>query len=115
MPIPLSRRRFITVAAAAAGLPLLLNAASPFAAFAQFADWLWHKTGETSGLTPEVLVDALFDYLLEQGSSQSATVRESLRADYQASGARASPICLRTALPKSRSAQALRTGPKISA
>lgn len=28
-----------------------------------FSDWLWQISGKTSGLTPENLLDALFDYL----------------------------------------------------
>jgi hypothetical protein len=94
---------------------LLLRSPSPFASFAQFADWLWDKTGQTSGLSPEVLVDALFDYLQQRGSEDIETVREALRADYQASGARASPACLRPVLPETASGRGHRAGSKISA
>jgi hypothetical protein len=67
---------------------------SPFFAFLGFADWLWHTTGETSGLTPEALVDALFSYLGAAGGVAVDAVRATLLADYVASGARANPRAL---------------------
>ena len=83
---------------------------SPFWAFMAFSDWLWQTTGQTSGLTPEALVDALFDYLtqalavprLDATQDDAAwrnTVRQTLLADYLASGSRARPACLREVLP----------------
>jgi hypothetical protein len=73
---------------------LLLRAPSPFAAFLDFVDWLWQTTGRTSGLTPEMLVDHVFNYLTEQVRMESAVVRQALLADYLGSGARANPACL---------------------
>lgn len=73
---------------------------SPFYAFLDFADWLWHSTGTTSGLSPEALVDALFDYFSGHGGWPAPTVRQALLADYLASGARASPRALKGLLPK---------------
>ncbi len=82
-------------------LPLLLALnASPFAAFMAFADWLWLAHGKTSGLTPEALVDALFDYLCTRPPLTQTQVQDTLLADYLASGARASPRSLRGRLPK---------------
>ena len=75
-------------------LPLLLQAPSPFAAFLQFADWLWGSTGQTSGLTPEKLVDALFAFLTGEAGLSDENVRSALLADYLGSGARANPACL---------------------
>ena len=75
-------------------LPLLLTAPSPFAALLAFTDWLWQATASTSRLTPEQLVDHLFDYLTQVSGLAPATVRHSLLADYRASGARANPACL---------------------
>ena len=72
---------------------------SPFWAFMAFSDWLWHTTGQTSGLTPEALVDALFDYLSRERGHDVVQVRQTLLADYLASGARARPACLREVLP----------------
>lgn len=76
---------------------------SPFAAFADFAQWLWHTSaitqGKTSGLSPEDLVDALFDYLTTQRGLAPADVRAALVADYVASGARANPQSLQGFLP----------------
>ena len=42
---------------------------SPFHRFMAFSDWLWQTTGKTSGLTPELLVDHLFDYLCGGGGT----------------------------------------------
>ncbi|MFZ2268681.1 MAG: DUF4080 domain-containing protein [Azonexus sp.] len=75
-------------------LPLLLQAASPFAAFSAFADWLWQSTGRTSGFTPEILVDHLFDYLTQVQGHPAAAARPLLLADYLTSGARSNPACL---------------------
>ncbi|MBI2276054.1 MAG: DUF4080 domain-containing protein [Dechloromonas sp.] len=88
-------------------LPLLLDAASPepgrspspFRAFLDFADWLWQSTGQTSGLSPEALVDALFDYLCKQCVLPTPQITAALLADYVASGARGSPQTLRGLLP----------------
>jgi len=89
------------------GMALLLQGPSPFGAFLNFADWLWQTTRRTSGLSPEMLTDALFDYLIGIGGLPPESIRASLLADYLASGARASPACLRgmlksqdTPLPK---------------
>ena len=82
-------------------LPLLLQGPSAFAAFADFAAWLWNETASTAGLTPERLTDALFDYLCGPRELDPATVRAALLADYLASGARAKPECLRDVLPRS--------------
>lgn len=73
---------------------------SPFYAFLAFADWLWQTSGKTSGLSPEALVDALFDYLRAECGLPAATVQKTLLADYVASGARASPTALQGLLPR---------------
>ncbi len=93
-------------------LELLLAAPSPFAAFLAFSDWLWQHSASTSRLTPEQLVDGLFDYLTQVAGLASETVRQSLLADYQASGARANPACLQGLLkdrppPQGRAGQSL--------
>lgn len=75
-------------------LARLLDAPSPFAALLEFSDWLWRSTGQTSRLTPEQLVDRLFDFLTEERRLDVADIRRDLLADYQASGARANPACL---------------------
>ena len=75
------------------------NSPSPFYAFLAFADWLWQTTGKTSGLSPEMLVDTLFDYLCSLCKVPVPTVQKALLVDYAASGARARPQCLRGVLP----------------
>ncbi|HEX5393095.1 MAG TPA: DUF4080 domain-containing protein [Rhodocyclaceae bacterium] len=73
---------------------MLDDQTSPFAAFLAFADWLWQRAGKTNGLSPEALVDALFDYLVSARGIAVEAVRQTLLADYLASGARSNPACL---------------------
>jgi len=80
-------------------------ARSPFYAFLGFADSFWQSTGKTSGLSPEALVDALFDYLCAGCGLPAATVQAMLLADYIASGARASPRALKGLLPRQAAPQ----------
>jgi hypothetical protein len=79
-------------------LPALVHAESAFFAFLAWSDWLWTTTDRTQGLTPEVLVDALFDYLTAQRKMPVEEVRATLLGDYAASRARAMPQCLRSVL-----------------
>ena len=81
-------------------LPDAAFEASPFNAFLSFTDWLWQTTGKTSALSPEILVDALFDYLSTRLNLPVATAQETLLADYVASGARANPTALKGLLPR---------------
>lgn len=80
-------------------LPLLLQGPSAFAAFLAFSDWLWRRQGETAHLRPEQLVDALHDYLIAERGLGPTGLRQTLLADYLASGARARPASLREVLP----------------
>ncbi len=73
---------------------------SPFLAFLDFSDWLWQGVGKTTGLTPESLVDLLFDYLSTNCGWSAQTAQSALLADYVASGARGAPQALRGQLPK---------------
>jgi hypothetical protein len=79
-------------------LALLLEGTSAFHAFALFSHWLWTRTGLTSGITPEDLVDHLHAYWIEHACGDGALIHSALLADYVASGARASPAVLRLAL-----------------
>ena len=85
-------------------LPLLLrgqaDSGCAFAAFMAFSDWLWARTCQTSGFTPEALVDHLAVYLIESVDMAGEPVRAALLSDYLASGARASPQALRGLLPR---------------
>ena len=87
-------------------LELLLHApdASPFWRFMALADWLWQRHGATHKLTPEVLVDALFDYLSQ--TLPADTVRQALLTDYIASGARSNPAALHGLLPRQMPSEA---------
>ena len=81
---------------------------SPFCAFLHFSDWLWQRSDQTSRLSPEMLVDALFDYLATDVGDPGEhrinhpvrTVRAALLADYVGSGARGSPSSLKGVLPR---------------
>lgn len=73
---------------------------SAFGAMLELSDWLWSATGLTSGLTPETLVDLLFDYLHGQRGCDAAQCRAALLADYRHSGARARPQALRGVWPQ---------------
>ena len=73
---------------------------SPFYAFLGFSDWLWRSTANTSGLTPERLVDALSDYLVLERGEDAAVVQRFLLDDYVASGARGRPATLKDLLPR---------------
>ncbi len=86
---------------------------SPFNAMLAFSDWLWGRTGQTSGLTPEMLIDHLMDYLHGERGLDADQCRASLFEDYQRSGARARPRALRALLsgshtPAARAASRLR-------
>ena len=100
-------------------LALLMQGASPFATFLAWSDWLWQRSGQTSGLSPEQLVDHLFDYLTGPGARPGQdlqavrdTVLGVLLADYLASGARARPRALRPVLP-AQGPPAARSGPGL--
>lgn len=80
-------------------LALVMAGDSPFGAFAALSEWLWSRHGQTQGITPENLVDALFDYLCHQRGLPAHGVRAALLADYVASGARANPRSLQGHLP----------------
>jgi hypothetical protein len=89
---------------------LLLRGPSAFAAWAVFSEWLWQRTQSTHRLTPEALVDALFDYLTQQRALPADTVRNALLADYLGSGARSNPHALQGLLPRREKAAPLAHG-----
>jgi len=77
---------------------------SPFWRFWALSDNLWQRLGSTHKLTPELLVDTLFDILHQ--SLPMETVRQALLADYLSSGARANPQVLLGLLPRQAPAAA---------
>jgi radical SAM superfamily enzyme YgiQ (UPF0313 family) len=81
-------------------LALLLQGPSAFDNFMRFSDWLWQTTGKTSGLTPENLVDSLFDFLTREQNINPTEARNVLLADYQASGAKSRPHSLRALMQR---------------
>jgi len=83
-------------------LPLLLqqDPPSPFLAFLAFSDWLWRRSGKTCELSPELLVDAMADYLCDDCGLAKRDVQQALLSDYTGSGARAKPHFLQGLLPK---------------
>jgi radical SAM superfamily enzyme YgiQ (UPF0313 family) len=88
---------------------LLLQGASAFAAWSVFSDWLWLRSGSTHRLTPEYLLDAVFDFLTVVRGLPPEAVRAALLADYLASGARSNPRALQGLLPR-REKTAAQTG-----
>jgi hypothetical protein len=89
---------------------LLLQADSAFAAWTDFSQWLWQRTASTHKLTPEALLDALFDYLTDERALPANIVRSALLADYLASGARANPRALQGLLPRREKSGARKPG-----
>ena len=79
---------------------LMDDAQSPFQSFMDLSDWLWGTAQKTSGLTPETLVDLLFDFLTTARSIDLQLARETLLADYLHSGARANPKVLQSLLTR---------------
>ncbi|MEI7431325.1 MAG: DUF4080 domain-containing protein [Betaproteobacteria bacterium] len=73
---------------------------SAFHAFLDFSDWLWAHTKQTRDLTPEALIDALYDYLCDACGCKIEVVQQALLFDYVASGARGNPRALHGLLPK---------------
>ena len=89
-----------------ASLPLILSSnqmkQSAFWSFFDISDFIWKKTGKTYGLTPENLVDLIFEFLTIRKSMDSDRIRGALLSDYIDSGSRLRPICLaQEALPLS--------------
>ena len=78
----------------AQALQLLLAGPSAFAAFMQWSDWLWQRTGKTHEFAQEALVDFLFEHLVQVRQLPEAEVLQALLNDYLASGARGKPRCL---------------------
>ena len=67
---------------------------SLFWSFMYFSDALWLATGKTYGLSPETLVDGIFEYLTNERGLFADQVKPLLLEDYLTSGARARPKCL---------------------
>ncbi|HNQ89345.1 MAG TPA: DUF4080 domain-containing protein [Verrucomicrobiota bacterium] len=68
---------------------------SPFTAFMALSDWLHGRAGRRHGLSLESLVGWLFEYLTVSCGQPAADVAGGLIRDYQRSGRRDVPGCLR--------------------
>jgi len=68
---------------------------SPFAAFLEFSDWLYDRTGRRHGIALMKLAELLHDFLLERRELEPGTVREALLRDYQRGGRSDVPVFLR--------------------
>jgi len=79
-------------------LRLLLAGPSAFAAFLQWSDWLWQRSGKTHEFAHEALVDLLYEHLVQARALPAEPVMRALLADYLASGARGKPRCLAESL-----------------
>jgi tRNA A37 methylthiotransferase MiaB len=67
---------------------------SAFWSFLHFSQAVWQRFKKSHGLSPEALVDAVFEYLTGERNLPPELVRAHLLEDYIASGARARPRCL---------------------
>ncbi len=68
-------------------LPRLLGE-TPFMNFLAFADWLFKTTEQTSTIANERLYNLVFKYLMDERALDIEAVRQTLAADYVASGSR---------------------------
>ena len=79
-------------------LSLILEPSAPkhsrFWSFMALSEALWVRFGRSYGLSPEELVDAIFEHLTLHAGLDQETVRDKLRQDYASSGAKGAPKCL---------------------
>jgi radical SAM superfamily enzyme YgiQ (UPF0313 family) len=78
---------------------MLLGAASPFAAFMQWSDWLYARIGRRHSIALDRLAELLFEYLTEARGLERATVAETLWRDWQRAGRRERPAFLADYIP----------------
>jgi hypothetical protein len=67
---------------------------SAFAAFMNWSDWLYAKSGKRHSIALDRLAQWLFQYLTEQCSLKPAEVAETLWRDWQHAGRREKPAFL---------------------
>jgi hypothetical protein len=87
--------------------PASVGNGSPFSAFMALTDWFWLTHQTTSGIAPEMWVDALFDFLTQVCGHEGDQIRAVLLEDYLASGARARPRALDALIPRRRAHRAM--------
>jgi len=96
-------------------LPLILKPTAPkhssFWSFMNLSEALWHRFGRSHGLSPEELVDAIFDHLSVKAGLDQEVLRDTLRQDYVSSGAKGAP----KSLPRLRSSQKIRRAQLLAA
>ena len=69
---------------------------SPFDRFMQLSEWLHRTTGQTHKISLKRLFDLLFDALTTEFGVGEAEAMTGLWADYERSGVKGLPQCLRT-------------------
>ena len=79
-------------------MPLILQPRAPqfskFWSFMLLSDALWTRFGRSYGLSPEELLDAVFEHLSHGCGEDAHQLKTLLREDYESSGARGAPKCL---------------------
>jgi radical SAM superfamily enzyme YgiQ (UPF0313 family) len=76
------------------------DAASPFAAFMHWSEWLHAHAGRTDSIALSRLMEWLFEYLTGERKLNGRRVAETLWRDYQRGGRRDKPSFLREFLPE---------------
>jgi hypothetical protein len=98
--------------------PLLWSGdASPFAEFLRFSDWLYGRVNRTDSIALARLAELLFGYLTGELKVDEAAVALGLSRDYQRTGRRDPPECVRPFLGRNGTAGPPRrkTAPKRQA
>ena len=88
------------------------GAASPFAAFLRWSDWLFAREGRTDSIALPRLMERLFDFLTGELGLGAAEVAEAMLRDFSRAGRRDAPSFLSARLPEQ--AAALRARPQAN-
>ena len=88
------------------------GAASPFAAFLRWSDWLFAREGRTDSIALPRLMERLFDFLTGELGGDAKAVAEAMLRDFSRAGRRDAPSFLNALLPEQ--AAALRVRPQAN-
>ncbi len=75
------------------------NAASPFAAFLRWSDWLYARTQRTDSIALNRLMELLLEYLISEVKLDARVAAETLWRDYQRAGRKDKPGFLAAHIP----------------